>query len=88
LIEPTHLFALRHGQTAYNATQRLQGHLDIGLDDTGRWQARRLGAALADAGILAVYSSDLVRARDTGAARAPLRRARRPELRRDRGAPP
>jgi 2,3-bisphosphoglycerate-dependent phosphoglycerate mutase len=68
LIEPTHLFALRHGQTAYNATQRLQGHLDIGLDDTGRWQARRLGAALADAGIVAVYSSDLLRARDTGAA--------------------
>lgn len=68
MIEPTHVFALRHGQTAYNATQRIQGHLDIGLDDTGQWQARRLGAALADAGIVAVHSSDLLRARDTAAA--------------------
>jgi probable phosphoglycerate mutase len=68
VIEPTHVFALRHGQTAYNATQRIQGHLDIGLDDTGRWQAARLGAALADAGIAAVHASDLARARDTAAA--------------------
>lgn len=68
MIEPTHVFALRHGQTAYNATQRIQGHLDIGLDDTGRWQAARLGAALADAGIVAVHASDLARARDTAAA--------------------
>ncbi len=67
MIEPTHVFALRHGQTAYNATQRIQGHLDIGLDDTGRWQAERLGAALADAGIVAVHASDLARARDTAA---------------------
>jgi probable phosphoglycerate mutase len=68
VFEPTHVIALRHGQTAYNATQRIQGHLDIGLDDTGRWQAGRLGAALADAGLAAVHSSDLARARDTAAA--------------------
>lgn len=68
MFEATHVIALRHGQTAYNATQRIQGHLDIGLDDTGRWQARRLGAALADAGLAAVHSSDLARARDTAAA--------------------
>jgi 2,3-bisphosphoglycerate-dependent phosphoglycerate mutase len=67
VIEPTHILALRHGQTAFNATQRTQGHLDIGLDDTGRWQACRLGAALADAGVAAVHSSDLARARDTAA---------------------
>lgn len=67
MLEPTHIFAIRHGQTAFNATQRIQGHLDVGLDDTGRWQARQLGAALADAGIAAVYSSDLARARDTAA---------------------
>lgn len=68
MFEPTHVFALRHGQTAYNATQRIQGHLDIGLDDTGRWQAARLAAALADAGLAAVHASDLARARDTAAA--------------------
>jgi 2,3-bisphosphoglycerate-dependent phosphoglycerate mutase len=67
LFEPTHLIALRHGQTAFNATQRIQGHLDIGLDDTGRWQAARLGAALADAGIAAIHCSDLQRARATAA---------------------
>jgi 2,3-bisphosphoglycerate-dependent phosphoglycerate mutase len=72
VIEPTHILALRHGQTAFNATQRIQGHLDIGLDDTGRWQALRLGEALADAGIAAVHSSDLARARETA---APLARA-------------
>ncbi len=68
MFETTHIVALRHGQTAFNATQRIQGHLDVGLDHTGRWQAARLGAALADAGLAAVHSSDLVRARDTAAA--------------------
>lgn len=68
MFEPTHVVALRHGQTAYNATQRIQGHLDVGLDDTGRWQAAQLGAALADAGLTAVHASDLSRARDTAAA--------------------
>lgn len=68
MFEPTHVVALRHGQTAYNATQRIQGHLDVGLDDTGRWQADRLAGALADAGLSAVHASDLARARDTAAA--------------------
>ncbi len=70
MFEPTHVLALRHGQTAFNATQRIQGHLDVDLDATGRWQAARLAAALADAGIAAVHSSDLARARDTAAALA------------------
>ncbi len=64
----TRVLALRHGQTAYNASQRIQGQLDVGLDDTGRWQAERLAHALADAGLQALYSSDLVRAADTAAA--------------------
>ena len=72
MIEPTHILAVRHGQTAFNASQRIQGHLDIGLDDTGRWQAERLGAALADAGIAAIHSSDLARARETAAPLARL----------------
>jgi 2,3-bisphosphoglycerate-dependent phosphoglycerate mutase len=64
----TQVLALRHGQTAYNASQRIQGQLDVGLDDTGRWQAERLAQALADAGLQALYSSDLARAADTAAA--------------------
>lgn len=68
MSEPTLVLALRHGQTAYNASQRIQGQLDVGLDDTGRWQAARLGAALADAGLHALHSSDLQRALHTAQA--------------------
>lgn len=63
--EPTRIFALRHGQTAWNAEMRIQGQLDIALDDTGRWQAGQLAQALSDEPLAAVYSSDLLRALDT-----------------------
>lgn len=68
--EPTRVFALRHGQTAWNASRRIQGHVDEPLDDTGRWQAQRLAQALAGEGIAAIYSSDLRRAHDTALALA------------------
>ncbi len=68
--EPTRVFALRHGQTAWNAEQRIQGQLDVPLDDTGRWQAQRLGQVLAGEGIAAIYCSDLKRAHATAAALA------------------
>jgi broad specificity phosphatase PhoE len=57
----------RHGETAWNVARRLQGHADIPLDEVGRDQARALAARLGDAGITAVWTSDLVRARETGA---------------------
>lgn len=63
--EPTHLFALRHGQTAWNAESRIQGQLDMPLDDTGRWQAERLAQALAGQALAVIYSSDLQRAHAT-----------------------
>jgi probable phosphoglycerate mutase len=68
--EPTRVFALRHGQTAWNASRRIQGHVDEPLDDTGRWQAQQLAQALAGEGIVAIYSSDLRRAHDTALALA------------------
>ena len=34
------LIMLRHGQTSYNATGRIQGQLDTQLSDVGREQAR------------------------------------------------
>ena len=68
MIEATRIFALRHGQTAWNAEQRLQGHIDAPLDGVGRWQAARLAQALADEGLAAIYSSDLQRAHDTALA--------------------
>jgi broad specificity phosphatase PhoE len=57
----------RHGQTAWNAAGRLQGHTDIELDSTGREQARALADAVRDVGITRVWSSDLARARETAA---------------------
>jgi probable phosphoglycerate mutase len=72
LDSATQLLVLRHGETAWNAEQRIQGQLDTPLNDTGRWQAERLGQALSDAGVQAIYSSDLQRARDTAAPLARL----------------
>ncbi|MFZ4652414.1 MAG: histidine phosphatase family protein [Rubrivivax sp.] len=63
----TQILAIRHGQTDWNAHGRIQGHLDIGLNDAGREQARRLGDALLGQDVAAVYSSDLQRARETAA---------------------
>jgi len=60
------LLLVRHGRTAYNSQARLQGQVDIPLDDVGLWQART-GAAL----LLARYepttivTSDLTRAHQT-----------------------
>jgi len=64
----TRIIAIRHGETAWNVDTRIQGQLDVPLNDTGRWQAQRLGAAVADEGIGRVYASDLLRAYDTARA--------------------
>lgn len=66
--EATRLIAVRHGETAWNVDTRIQGHIDIGLNATGLWQAQRAGAALADEPISVVYASDLSRAWQTAQA--------------------
>ena len=65
MIEPTRLFVVRHGRTAWNAEMRIQGHRDAPLDAMGRWQAGQLAQALAGETLAAVYSSDLQRAAAT-----------------------
>lgn len=70
--EATRIFVLRHGQTAWNAEQRLQGQLDIPLNATGHWQAERLAQALHAEDLAAIYSSDLQRASQTAAPLAAL----------------
>ena len=69
------LVVWRHGRTEWNAGGRFQGQLDPPLDAVGRAQAARtaphLAAVLAGEDTVLV-SSDLVRARDTAAALAPL----------------
>lgn len=64
----TRVLAVRHGETAWNAQLRIQGHTDIELNETGRWQAAQLARALADESLHAVYSSDLQRAHATAQA--------------------
>ena len=58
----THLLVIRHGETAWNAEHRIQGHLDIPLSVTGMRQAARLSERLATEPVRAVYSSELARA--------------------------
>ena len=63
--EPTRIIAIRHGETAWNVDTRIQGHLDVPLNERGLWQAEQLGRALADEPVAAIYSSDLSRAHQT-----------------------
>jgi glucosyl-3-phosphoglycerate phosphatase len=55
----------RHGETDYNATGRMQGHLDSQLTEVGRNQARFAVPALVRFSPEIVVTSDLRRAMDT-----------------------
>jgi probable phosphoglycerate mutase len=68
-MEPTRILAIRHGETAWNVDTRLQGHLDIPLNDVGRRQAQHLARSLVECDAIdAVYASDLSRAYNTAQA--------------------
>ena len=70
---PTDILLIRHGETAWNAERRLQGHLDIPLNDEGERQAALLAGALAAETIDVLVASDLRRARQTAPVVADLR---------------
>lgn len=59
------LILLRHGQTDYNATGRMQGQMDTHLSDLGRQQAQRTADELSRWDIRRVVTSDLSRAAET-----------------------
>jgi broad specificity phosphatase PhoE len=61
----TVVFLARHGQTPLNESGVLRGMLDPPLDDAGRQQAGRLGAALGSRMPSAVVASPLLRAVQT-----------------------
>ncbi|MCB1887532.1 MAG: histidine phosphatase family protein [Rhodocyclaceae bacterium] len=59
---------VRHGETAWNAERRLQGHSDVPLNAVGEAQASATASQLAGQPFDAIYTSDLCRARQTARA--------------------
>ncbi|CAL1517479.1 histidine phosphatase family protein [Chitinophaga sp. MM2321] len=63
----TRIAIVRHGTTSWNKAGRLQGHSDIPLDEEGILQAQKLGLRLSGEHWDLLYSSHLLRARQTAA---------------------
>ena len=59
------LWLVRHGSTLWNSEQRFCGHSDIPLSSEGRAQARWLAQYLRTQSIATIYTSDLLRARQS-----------------------
>ena len=59
------VYLVRHGQTAWNAERRFQGHTDIPLDEEGLEQARLFAASFEDHSASRILCSDLQRAKMT-----------------------
>ena len=64
------LFLVRHGETESNRLNLVLGRDDVPLNQRGKWQAERVGRALAREPLTAVYSSPLRRTLDTARALA------------------
>lgn len=59
------IYIFRHGETAWNAEHRVQGHIDTDLNENGVVQAKVLALKFANISLDAIYSSDLKRAHQT-----------------------
>ncbi|MGH3020394.1 MAG: histidine phosphatase family protein [Gaiellaceae bacterium] len=64
----TTVYLARHGESDWNVARRWQGHADRPLTELGRRQAAELAERLAGVPLDGVYSSDLLRARETAEA--------------------
>jgi probable phosphoglycerate mutase len=64
-MSQTQFIVIRHGETAWNAQSRIQGHLDSPLNEEGLAQALLVGERLAREAFSTLYSSDLGRAVQT-----------------------
>jgi probable phosphoglycerate mutase len=61
----TRIILVRHGETDWNAEGRIQGHLPVPLNERGQAQADAVAARLSAVSFSALYSSDLLRTRQT-----------------------
>ncbi|KAI9571400.1 phosphoglycerate mutase-like protein [Boletus coccyginus] len=59
------MYIVRHGETEWNKIRRLQGHLDVPLNETGLKQATLVAEALKDIPFVRAFCSDLQRASKT-----------------------
>jgi glucosyl-3-phosphoglycerate phosphatase len=67
MLPPHRLILVRHGESVWNAEERLQGQLDPPLSERGRGQARALAPMLEAVPPERVICSDLSRATQTAA---------------------
>jgi probable phosphoglycerate mutase len=65
LERKTKIYLVRHGQTNWNVEEKIQGQIDIPLNETGRAQALALKDRLKNVQFAACFSSDLSRAYET-----------------------
>jgi glucosyl-3-phosphoglycerate phosphatase len=61
----TTFILVRHGETHWNAQERLQGQADPGLSDDGRSQVAQIRPVVARLGPTRIICSDLLRTRET-----------------------
>lgn len=59
------LYIVRHGETDWNKKRRIQGHVDIPLNDFGRSLARKTAKGLSGIPFEVCYTSPLGRAKET-----------------------
>jgi len=59
------ILLVRHGETSWNLEGRFQGRSDVPLNQKGKEQANALAFALRGESLTAIYSSPLVRAKET-----------------------
>jgi glucosyl-3-phosphoglycerate phosphatase len=65
MVSPDRLILVRHGESTWNAEERLQGQLDPPLSERGREQSRALAGLVDGVPAERVVCSDLGRARET-----------------------
>ena len=59
------ILLVRHGETSWNLEGRFQGRSDVPLNEKGKDQATALALALKGESLTAIYSSPLMRAKET-----------------------